>query len=233
MNDRKLFSQEEYQIILKRIYRKYTQMHESEKNKTVFEKEKVNMKKQSIPSAPKKVIEKEKIFVPDENWKAFQNSVKRTNYLCLFENLSIFTPEDKDVKSFIYSFISDYNYRFNTYIYNNKDNEIGAFHCYERRFRSFHDMWGLVKTYYKGTKFEDFVRVIFELSAEKKIKGKWLCGTIRKYVFTKAPSEQHPYERWEQYSLRHCHVLYNKPILIESIYKCLGFKLEDFLTEKK
>ena len=95
------------------------------------------MKKQSIPSAPKKVIEKEKIFVPDENWKAFQNSVKRMNYLCLVENNNIFTPDDKDVKSFIYSFISDYNYRFQTYIYNNKDNEIGAFHCYERRLEVF------------------------------------------------------------------------------------------------
>lgn len=186
------------------------------------------IKKQEKPKKPvaPEPVKVESIFNPTENWKRFEASVKRSPALML--NDSDFVPEEKDIKSFIDAFINNYNKKYCTYIVKTKE-----LYCNINRLRSFHDMWGLVKNYYPKTLYVDFMRAIFELASEKKIKGKWLCSTINRYVFSAAP---HPtknmYEKWENYTLRMTYVSPIMNIDISELFSCLGFTHESFDSNK-
>lgn len=54
--------------------------------------------------------------------------------------------------------------------------------------RSFIDIFGLCRNYYKGVTLEEVSRSLFELCKEEKIWGNWFCDTINRYVFSTHPS---------------------------------------------
>lgn len=56
--------------------------------------------------------------------------------------------------------------------------------------RSFIDIFGLCRNYYRGVKLKDVILTMMELADEGRIHGWWFCETIRRYVFDIYP---HPY----------------------------------------
>lgn len=93
--------------------------------------------------------------------------------------------------------------------------------------RSFVDMWGLCRNYYKGCSLEEVCKAMFDLVKEEKIYGNWFCETVKRYVFSPHKNE------YEDTNLRKARILLNK--YDSNIYKLaeeLGYKEEDFKRKK-
>jgi hypothetical protein len=92
--------------------------------------------------------------------------------------------------------------------------------------RSFIDMWGLCRNYYKGCTLEEVCITMLDLVKDKKIYGNWFCQTINRYVFSDMPNS------FEPYSMRFDRVNLNGTIRLEHMIEELGYTKEDFLIKK-
>ncbi|XAI97341.1 hypothetical protein [Leptolyngbya phage Lbo-JY46] len=121
------------------------------------------------------------------------------------------------VESFLASFW-EYNEKFLTLRV--KDDFV---HCGTHRLRSLHDIYALVRYYYPDTNFEDFLKIIFKFVKFGKWHGKWLCSTVRKYVFSGLATS------YDSFTLREGSLTDRSVIRIEKLAEELGFNyLKDF-----
>lgn len=98
---------------------------------------------------------------------------------------------------------------------------------YARSRRSFIDMWGLCRNYYKGCTLEEVCTTMLDLAKDKKIYGNWFCSTINRYVFSDIPN---PYE---SYSIRPDRLNMSGDIHLNHMLEELGYTKDDFLIKKE
>lgn len=124
-----------------------------------------------------------------------------------------FTPPDT-LDDFLENFWL-YNNNFVTYRVKSE-----TVHCGVNRMRSLHDIYGLVRYYYPKTDLPTLLLKIFTLVKQKKWFGKWLCSTIKRYVFSSHPTS------YDSNFLRDGYISIKKKITIKELSSEVGFSYE-------
>ena len=131
---------------------------------------------------------------------------------------------NKPMSDFILDVINKYNKNFNTpTITKLKKKQVSTMGSR----RSFIDMWGLCRNYYKGCTLEEVCKAVLDLAKDKKIYGNWFCQTINRYVFSDMPNT------YESYSIRPDRLNVSGDIQLSHMLEELGYTKNDFLIKKE
>lgn len=131
---------------------------------------------------------------------------------------------NKPMSDFILDVINKYNKNFNTpTITKLKKKQVSTMGSR----RSFIDMWGLCRNYYKGCTLEEVCKAVLDLAKDKKIYGNWFCQTINRYVFSDMPNT------YESYSIRPDRLNISGDIQLSHMLEELGYTKNDFLIKKE